>query len=176
MKTSSGMTAERPLGRRLVPIAGALACALAVGAVAAPGARAAVPQFQQFSGSFTEIDTDTCGFPITVQENFAVTVQFFLDQAGNLDRSLAHIQLRGTDSANGITLADDADLTHTFDFTTGINGDLGLISQVLLPHGGAVAFETGRVLSDDSGNVEFVAGRHDFLSGDVSAYCSALSG
>jgi hypothetical protein len=176
MRTNSRITAERLLGRRLVHVVGALACALALGAVAAPGARAAVPQFQQFGGSFSDVDTETCGFPIAVQGNFDVSVQFFLDRAGNLDHSLAHIQLRGTDSANGISLADDANLTHTYDFTTGINGDLGLMGQVLVPGGGAVAFEAGRVLSDDSGNVEFVAGRHDFMSGNVSAYCSALGG
>jgi hypothetical protein len=176
MRTNSRITVERPLGRRLLHVAGALACALALGAVAAPGARAAVPQFEQSSGSFTEVDTETCGFPITSEVNFDVSVQFFLDQAGNLDHSLAHIQLRGTDSANGISLAADADVTHTYDFTTGINGDLGLLAQVLVPGGGAVAFDVGRVLSDDNGNVEFVAGQHDFLFGNVSAYCDAFGG
>lgn len=74
-----------------------LAALAAVGLVGvnAPFAFAATPTFQQFQGSFTDVDTQTCGFPITINENFAVDVQFFYDQQGNLIRSLAHIQLRG---------------------------------------------------------------------------------
>ena len=166
----------RPLARRVVPFAAALGCALTLGAVSAPSASAEAPTFQHFSGSFTELDTDTCGFPITNDEAFTVDVQFFYDRDGNLDHSIAHLQLRGTDSANGVTLIDDANITHTFDFTTGVNGDLGLQSQVRAPNGGVVAIDAGRVLSLDDGTVLFAAGRHDFLSGDLGAYCAALSG
>jgi hypothetical protein len=151
-----------------------LGCALALGVAAAPGAGAAEPTFQHFSGSFTEVDTDTCGFPITIDKSFAVDVQFFYDQAGNLDHSLAHIQLRGTDTADGVSLADGADYTHTYDFATGVNGDLGLQAQVLVPSAGAVAFEAGRVLSLDDGTVLVAAGRHDFISGNLAAYCAAF--
>jgi hypothetical protein len=103
-------------------------------------------------------------------------VQFFHDQQGNLIRSLAHIQLRGTDSANGVSLPDTADFTHTYDFTTGINGDLGVITHVIVPNGGTVLINAGRVLSDDQGNLLFVAGNHQAISGDISAYCAALAG
>jgi hypothetical protein len=142
----------------------------------APFAFAATPTFQQFQGSSTDVDTQTCGFPITVNENFTVDVQFFYDQQGNLIRSLAHIQLRGTDSANGVSLLDTADFTHTYDFTTGINGDLGVITHVIVPNGGIVLINAGRVLSDDQGNLLFVAGKHQVISGDISAYCAALAG
>jgi hypothetical protein len=144
--------------------------------VNAPSALAAAPTFQQFQGSFTDVDTQTCGFPITINENFNVDVQFFYDQRGNLIRSLAHIQLRGTDSANGVSLPDTADFTHTFDFTTGINGDLGVTTHVIIPNGGTVLTEAGRVLSDEQGNLLFVAGNHRAISGDVSGYCAALAG
>jgi hypothetical protein len=143
--------------------------------VGAPRALAEAPTFQHLSGSFTEVDPETCGFPITHHETFTVDVQFFYED-GNLDHSLAHIQLRGTDSANGVDLIDDADITHTFDFTTGINGDLGLQSQVRTPNGGLVAVDAGRVLSLDDGTVLFTAGRHEFLSGDLQAYCAAFGG
>jgi hypothetical protein len=103
-------------------------------------------------------------------------VQFFHDQQGNLIRSLAHIQLRGTDSANGVSLPDTADFTHTFDFTTGINGDLGVTTHVIIPNGGTVLIEAGRVLSDEQENLLFVAGNHQAISGDVSGYCVALAG
>jgi len=154
-----------------------LASLAAVGLVGvnAPSALASAPAVQQFQGSFTDVDSQTCGFPITINENFTVDVQFFYDQHGNLIRSLAHIQLRGTDSANGVTLPDTADFTHTFDFTTGINGDLGVTTHVIIPHGGTVLIDAGRVLSDEQGNLLFVAGNHQVISGDVAAYCAALA-
>jgi hypothetical protein len=134
------------------------------------------PTFEHFGGSFTEVDDETCGFPITIEETFSADVIFFYDAAGNLVRSINHLQLRGTDSANGVSLAQNANFTHTFDFTTGTNGDLGLQTQVIVPGGGTVLIEAGRVLSDEEGNLQFVAGKHQLIAGDVSAYCAALSG
>jgi hypothetical protein len=166
----------RALTRRAVAAAAALGCTLTLTAVGAPSALAQAPAFEHFSGSFSEVDTESCGYPITVNETFTVDVQFFYDRDGNLVRSLAHIQLRGTDTANGVSLIDNADVTHTFDFTTGINGDLGLQAHVLVPKGGVVAVDAGRVLSLDDGTVLFMAGRHDLLSGDLEAYCTALAG
>jgi hypothetical protein len=161
---------------RILRRAAILAGLAAVGLVGAnaPFALASGPTFQQFQGSFTDVDTQTCGFPITIDENFTVDVQFFYDQQGSLIRSLAHIQLRGTDSANGVSLPDTADFTHTYDFTTGINGDLGVTSHVIIPDGGTVLIAAGRVLSDDQGNVLYVAG-HQPMS-DFPAYCAALAG
>jgi hypothetical protein len=155
-----------------------LASLAAVGLVGvnASAALASAPTFQQFQGSFTEVDSQTCGFPITINQNFTTDVQFFYDQQGNLVRSLAHIQLRGTDSANGVSLRDTADFTHTFDFTTGINGDLGVTTHVIIPNGGIVLIDAGRVLSDEQGNLLFVAGNHQVISGDIAAYCAALTG
>jgi hypothetical protein len=160
--------------RRAAMLAGLAAVAFA--GANAPSALASAPTFQKFQGSFTDVNTETCGFPITLQENFTADVQFFYSQQGSLIRSLNHIQERGTDSANGVTLSDDADFTHTFDFTTGINGDLGVITHVIIPNGGTVLIDAGRVLSDDQGNLLFVAGNHQMISGDVSAYCAALGG
>lgn len=160
---------------RRAAISAGLAAAGLVG-VNAPSAFAAAPTFQQFQGSFTDVDTETCGFPITINENFTADVQFFYDQQGNLIRSLNHIQLRGTDSANGVSLPDTADFTHTYDFATGINGDLGVMTKVIVPNGGTVLVIAGRVLSDDQGNVLFVAGNHQVISGNISAYCAALAG
>jgi hypothetical protein len=45
-----------------------------------------------------------------------------------------------------------------------------------VPGGGTVLIEAGRVLSDEEGNLQFVAGKHQLIAGDVSAYCTALSG
>ena len=155
-----------------------LASLAAVGLVGvnAPAALAAAPTFQHFQGSFTDVDSQACGFPITISQNFTSDVQFFYDQQGNLIRSLAHIQLRGTDSANGVSLPDTADFTHTFDFTTGINGDLGVTTHVIIPNRGTVLTDAGRVLSDEQGNLLLVAGNHQVISGDVAAYCAALAG
>ncbi len=145
-------------------------------ALLAPPAHAIEPTALHFGGSFTETDDGRCGFPITVTATFTADVTFFYDADGNLLRSLNHLQLRGTDSANGVSLAEDADFTHTFDFTTGTNGDVGLATRVIVPGGGAVLIEAGRVITDEEGNPEFVAGKHQLVAGDVSAFCTALSG
>jgi hypothetical protein len=162
--------------RRMAPILCALAGALALGAVMAPDAQAGKPDSLHISGSFTEVDNDTCGFPITVDASFSADVQFYYDRDGTLDHSINHIQLRGTDTANQVTLLEQADFTHTYDFTTGINGDLGLLGQVRLPGGGVISFDAGRILSDDYGNPTFVAGRHELMSGNSTAYCDAFTG
>jgi len=51
-----------------------------------------------------------------------------------------------------------------------------LPGHVRLPNGGTVAIEAGRVLTDPRGNLQFVAGKHQFLEGDLSAFCGALGG
>jgi hypothetical protein len=160
--------------RRRTLLAGLIVMAVAI--LCTPAAMASQPTFAHFAGSFSEVDTQTCGFPIQIQRDFTADVQFFYDVSGNLDHSLNHLQLRGTDSANGISLADTADWMHTFDFTTGVDGDIGLPGHVRLPNGGTIVIEAGRVLTDAQGNLQFVAGRHQFLEGDLSAYCSALGG
>jgi hypothetical protein len=175
MGTNLARTTRRPLARRLAPVAGALACALTLGLLVAPDAAAGKPESLHFSDSFTEVDTETCGFPITLQLSFSADVQFYYDRDGNLDHSINHIRLRGTDTAYGVSLSETADFTHTYDFTTGVNGDLGLLGKVSVPGGGAIGLDAGRILSDDDGNLLFVAGRHDVLSGDASAYCGAFA-
>ncbi len=101
--------------RRVAVFASAAAGATAL---FAPATYAAQPTFLHFGDSFTEVDDQTCGFPITLAATFTADVQFFHDSNGDRVRSLNHMQFRGTDSANGISLADDADFIHTFDFTT----------------------------------------------------------
>jgi hypothetical protein len=164
------------MSRILRRVATFVSVAAGAAALLAPATYAAEPTFLHISDSFTEVDDETCGFPITLEVTFTADVQFFYNNSGDLVRSLNHIQIRGTDSANGVTLADNADFTHTFDFTTQTNGDLGVTTRVLLPHGGTVLFDAGRVLSDEEGNSIFVAGTHQVLNGDFSAYCAALSG
>jgi hypothetical protein len=155
--------------RQVMVVAGLLAAVVAVGAVPAAASQ---PISQSFSGSFTEQDTATCGFPIVIHQDFTASVLFFLDAAGNLDHSLNHLQLRGTYSANGVSLVATADFTHTFDFTTGVNGDLGLEELLRSPGGGVIEVDAGRVLTDESGNVLFFAGNH---LADASRFCAAFS-
>jgi hypothetical protein len=141
---------------------------------AAP-ALASKPVTEHFSGSFSEIDSDTCGFPIVVSLTFSSDVIFFYDTAGNLERSIAHISIRGTDSAHGVSLIESDHFTHTFDFSTGLNRDLGLTAHIRVPGGGTVLLEAGQVVSDDFGNIYFVAGNHQPLQGDFTSYCAAFN-
>jgi hypothetical protein len=47
---------------------------------------------------------------------------------------------------------------------------------VRLPNGGTILIEAGRVLTDALGNLQFVAGKHQTLAGDLSACRDALDG
>jgi hypothetical protein len=157
---------------RALTIAGIVA---AIGFWNPAGAVASVPTTLRLSGSFSEVDDQTCSFDVLSQQSFTADVTFFYDTSSNLVRSINHIVVLGTFSANGVTLVGMEDVVHTFDFTTGVNADLGLAELVRLPDGGAILVDAGRVLSTDSGDVLFASGMHP-RPGDVAAFCSALSG
>jgi hypothetical protein len=143
--------------------------------VATPTAQAVKPITLHFAGSFTEVDHETCPFPITVEGTWSSRVQLFESADGDPIRAIDHFALRSTDTANGVSLREDANTTHTYDFATGLNRDLGVEVRLSLPHGAVVVIAAGQIVFDDEGDVSFHAGRR-FETGDCSAYCSAFGG
>jgi hypothetical protein len=116
-----------------------------------------------------------CGFPVTVDISGVQTVQVLYDAAGNPIRVQIHGNTEGTLFVNGITLRD-IDRVQTFDdLVEGTHTEIGLLFRVLLPGGGSVIADVGRLVFDAEGHLIFEAGPHPALHGDFAALCAALS-
>ncbi len=149
-------------------------------AAAATGACLAVPAGATAAGApevgkyvfptNTFVDTETCGFPITVSLDQFGTYQLFFDADGDPTKLVLHFKQVGTDSANGKTLNEINHGTETIDLTTGLATLRGAGLQKL-PGGGVVAIISGLQREADG----FAAGRHDLPLDNTDAYCAALS-
>ena len=154
--------------RRAAPLAvAAVSACLAVPGVASATGAPVVGKYE-FPPE-THIDTDTCGFPITVTLHESGTFQVFFDAAGNQRTLVLHATQVGTDSANGKTLNEINHTTETIDLATGAERDRGAGLQKL-PDGGVVAVISGLERADGT-----QAGRHDLPVDNPTAYCAALS-
>ena len=155
------------LRRAALPaLVAAIAC-LAVPTVATATGAPEVGKYEFARDPF--VDTETCGFPITVELYTYGTYQLFFDAAGNPTTLVSHFTLVGTDSANGKTLNEINHGTETIDLKTGAETLRGAGLQKL-PDGGVVAIISGLQRPDGTS-----AGRFDIPFGDPAAYCAALS-
>jgi hypothetical protein len=155
-------------GLAALSAAAATAACLAVPAVATAAGAPEVGKYEFPTRTF--VDTDTCGFPITVSLNESGTYQLFFDAEGNPTKLVLHGKLVGTDSANGKTLNEINHGTETIDLATGLATLRGAGLQKL-PGGGVVAVVSGLQREADG----FAAGRLDLPSDNPDAYCAALS-
>jgi hypothetical protein len=149
----------------------------------AVSAGATTPRVEQ--GSFTfpvdEVDTELCGFPISIQSQATIRFTSFLDSQGNPQRLILHFSIdEGTFSTNGVSLRQGSNHnTTTVLFDTSGNPItstfVGLDLQVFLPSGDVI-IEAGRLVEDGlTGTVTFEAGKR-LTTADLEALCGALSG
>jgi hypothetical protein len=149
----------------------------------AVAAGAITPRVEQ--GSFTfpvdEVDTELCGFPVSVQSQATIRFTSFMDAQGNPQRLILHFSIdEGTFSANGVSLTQGSNHnTTTVLFDTSGNPItstfVGLDLQVFLPSGGVI-IEAGRLVEDGlTETVTFEAGKR-LTTADLDALCGALSG
>ena len=162
-----------------------LFAALAVtGVITLPAvpAGATTPRVEQ--GSFTfpvdEVDTELCGFPISVQSQASIHFTFIFDADGSPLRLILHFSVdEGTFSANGVSLTQGSNHnTTTVLFDSSGNPItatfVGLELQLFLPGGGVVI--AGRLVEDQlTGTFTFEAGNR-LTPADLEALCGALSG
>jgi hypothetical protein len=156
------------IARAALSAAAATAACLAVPAVATAAGAPEVGKYEFPTRTF--VDTDTCGFPITVSLDESGTYQLFFDAEGKPTRLVLHFKLVGTDSANGKTLNEINRGTETIDLTTG-SATLRGAGLQKLPGGGVVAVVSGLQREADG----FAAGRLDLPFDNPEAYCAALS-
>lgn len=122
-----------------------------------------------------------CG-PFQVMDAYQgeLAITAFLDQAGNPDRAI--IDFRGTDtfinSATGKSFTEPFHNIELADLEGGLQPvsltTVGLVFRLTVPGGGAVFLDVGRVVFSP-GHIDFEAGSHQALDGDVAGLCAALA-
>jgi len=151
--------------RRCVAVLGsAAALALATAATAS----ASRPAITVSPFSFSAVDTQSCSFPN--RQVYTGTVRTIAYANG---RAKMFFRIVGTISANGKSLTD----SDHYSLTVRPDGSAALVGSIIhirLPGGGVVA-DSGRILFDAGGNVVAVSGRQDQLTGNLGAFCAALS-
>jgi hypothetical protein len=158
--------------KRRIAIACGLA-ALAAGVLYAGSASAAPPDEFTLTGTTVVTDVTSCEFPILMVLDYRIVRRDYLDRSGQLKRRIIHVQLVGTDSANGVAL-DESD-----HYTIHVAADetqrlTGLTMHARLPGGGLVARDAGSFVRRPDGSIELVRGPHPGLLGDTEEYCRAF--
>lgn len=162
----------RPMCRLIV-----LGLAVALAVLAPTAALATPPETFRIPHADTFIDegaSAACGFDVRFEVSGIQTVQVLFDAAGNPIRVQVHNNLDGTGSANGITLRELEHGQAFIDLVEGTDTEIGLLFRLLLPGGGTVIADVGRLVFDAEGNLSFEAGPHPALHGDFAALCAAL--
>jgi hypothetical protein len=150
-------------------MAGAFLLAL----VPVTAAQAAGPE--QFKGTepIPITDTTTCGFPIAVNVQDSFVGRTFFDAQGNIQSVNIEQNIVGTESANGITLAESDHFVEFLNFSTGAAKEVGLSFHI--QNGGVVVREAGYIVFNPDGTIAVIHGPHPILEGDTAAFCAALS-
>jgi hypothetical protein len=158
--------------RRQIAIVCGLAALAAGGQMAQPVA-AAPPEEFTLTGTTIATDLTSCAFPVVMELDYRIVRRDYLDRAGQLKHRIIHVQLVGTDSANGISL-DESD-----HYTIHVSADeterlTGLTMHARLPGGGLVTRDAGSFVRAPDGSIDLVRGPHPALLGDTEAYCRAF--
>lgn len=165
--------------KRLFVVAASVA--VIVGAFAA-GAGATGPRQEvvQVDDTFTE--SGTCGFPVENHAQGSFKVTSYYDSSGNLTRQIfTNIDGRFvyTLSANGKSVTGNFGpmmITLYFDANGNVvrEAENGLAFLFTVPGSGVIEMDVGRVIAENDEHV-FIAGPHDFISGNTDALCNYLA-
>jgi hypothetical protein len=136
-------------------------------------ANAVPPEHGSFSFTDTFVDTEVCaaeGFDVNATQDEDVSFEVFFDQDGNFLRTIAHIDLKFTISANGITLYERDKITLFF-YPDG-SREVGLWTHIQGP-GGIVLLDAGQLVFNADGTLAYLRGPHPQFLG--ATFCSALT-
>ncbi len=162
--------------RRLILV---VITAAAAFAVLAPAAAGDPPERVTGTVSSTAVMTDVCTFPVVVEASGVFTELDFHDQSGALTRIEGHQIEQDTFSANGISITG-LPYNFNYQFLFDSNGDLthlyatGLVERIVLPDR-TLFLSAGRVDFVDHPNAPFLLTPDRGRSGNVEAFCAALS-
>jgi hypothetical protein len=166
--------------RHRFPAIGLLACVIAVASALFPGpARASSDRtimggFPIAVNGVFEPESSVCGFPIIAEMTGEGRFQVFLDGDGNFLRAHVHLSVKGTLTANGLTVRLGRSVNQFFE-VDGTVTEVGLVFRDSAPGVGVVLMDRGRLVFDPDGELAFEAGPHPQLHGDFGDLCAALT-
>jgi len=144
---------------------------------AAVADRPTVIPFEGFT--FSIVVTDVCAFPISVDGTISGTETDYVDESGALTRIFGHEVEQDTYTANGRTLVgtpftfneqvlfdSSGNVTHHF--------ASGLLEKIPLPDG-SLFISAGRLDFTQHPGVKFILSPDMGHTGDLAAFCAALS-
>jgi hypothetical protein len=147
--------------------------ATAILLLGAGAANAVPPEHGSFSFTDSFVDTEVCaaeGFAVNAVQDENVSFEVFFDQDGNFVRTIAHVDLKFTISANGITLHERDKFT-VFFYPDG-SREVGLWTHIQGP-GGIVLRDAGQLVFNADGTLAYTRGPHPQFLG--ATFCSALT-
>ena len=169
------------LMRRVVVAVAAVAGVAALAGTAAASKPVVLEKHNSLTRDFANIP-DCVAFGFTHTEHYDVTrtVTDFYDQEGNLLREVVHVRFVGTatNDVTGKTIPVVGVRHLVFDFVNETFTETGVLRHVTVPGQGIVLHESGRFVApfDEMLPPLFVAGKHQLLEGDLTAFCTALAG
>ena len=130
------------------------------------------------SFTFASSDSLPCGsFDILMQGEGSIRITTFVDNTGTPTREVFFGRYKGTltNSVTGYQLLDaPSTIKITGNFETETETRVGAWFTVTAPGEGAVVFEAGRIVFDNTGTPVFIAGQHQPPPDQIAALCHAL--
>jgi hypothetical protein len=144
---------------------------------AAVADRPTVIPFEGFT--FSIVVTDLCAFPINVDGTIGGTETDYVDESGALTRIFVHEVEQDTYTANGRTLVGTPFTFNEqvlFDSSGNVTHDFasGLVEKIPLADG-SLFISAGRLDFTQHPGVQFILSPDMGHTGDLAAFCAALS-
>jgi hypothetical protein len=153
-------------------IAGATILALAAPVSAQPPANTSGVIFDD-----APIGVDCGTFEVWDRSELHANGKLFFDDEGNVVRVVEHVW--GIDTLynpeNGKSVTGSFNNGEIVDLVNGDVTENGSVFRITIPGLGAVFIDVGKFIIDFDDGLVFLAGRHDFFSGDTAGLCAALS-
>jgi hypothetical protein len=153
-------------------------CGAVVGLALSVGTVAAAPTSVDVSVHSSQPHFLACpDFSVRLEIDVSRRITTFYDAAGAPIRMVLHVTGSGTLSnpLSGKSLPDEGHFTRTIDLVTGTATFSGAMRVDTAPGVGVVFQAVGRVTFGPDGSIQFEAGPHDDLDGNLGAICADLA-
>jgi len=157
-----------------------IAAGISLAIVAASPAAATPPFHDVFSVHLTDVDTQTCGFPVVRDWDFTNAETDFFDADGNVTEVQLHQFSVGTLTGNGVSLRLNIRETIMLEFAGGVPvtaKHVGQLDYIGGPGGQPVFHRTGQAVYEVVGGLDGpLIARHGLRDDfDPVAFCAAFS-
>ena len=157
-----------------------IAAGISLAIVAASPAAATPPFHDVFSVHLTDVDTQTCGFPVVRDWDFTNAETDFFDADGNVTEVQLHQFSVGTLTGNGVSLRLNIRETIMLEFAGGVPvtaKHVGQLDYIGGPGGQPVFHRTGQAAYEVVGGLDgALIARHGLRDDfDPVAFCAAFS-